>query len=1432
MKLDPDQQKAVEHFEGPALVVAGPGSGKTTVIKNRILHLIHNYNVDPEHILAIAFTNAAVEEMKERIRKVLNHKQPEICTLHVFGKDLITTHYKLVEFSKEPDIWDETKIEQIINEEKYRLQRASDTASVAIYKFEGMMTARCYIGQTTDPERRESEHRTHSSNRWLREALQKGDEKFEFKVIATVNGQNADGKETDYINFYRNRAVVDLGGDMELVEGENPDLPVTIYKIKSRTKVTCYIGHSINPERSKKLHFKHSPNAALRKAIEEEGIEQFTYEIIEENVPWARAPARVESEIVIDRNRAVFNRQNPLQARDSNRRRIEVFCQYFNVAYDKVIEHTQKFKDLMGKFDKFKDDIVKEKRQVDIGRFDPDEIADPVFRAFAKRYESIKQEADAIDFLDMLILSAYMLEKYPELLLEYQEKYRYVFVDEFQDISPVDFRLINLFSGNLFAVGDDDQAIYGFRGGDSQIMQEKFGKQENVTHYEITRNYRSTLSVVKHSKSLIVCNNPHRFSKNLRAENPAQSRADILNTSPDTIENALLSELLPIVTICETHFKENTPYFDNLLLQELTTPQEIGILARNWYEVKKIRQILRRSKLLTLGFKVDWSEADDADKRKMFLRRGTKEIEVSTIHSAKGREWEKVILIVNTVKNRTGKLYVSLPDSRNNLTEERRVFYVAITRSKHELVILGEHCQFISEFRNVRPIEIVETIESQIKKELQEVSQKTLQTLKSKLKQELEDEITTALKQSDKLNRLRSNVAEAEKASKQMQIDLPQQVKSTNDALIEGLIPVLDEFESNDIPVDLVPLTEDFRRAHVQLLDSLKNHGLKPIEAVSNIFNPTYHEKVSSDIYSSEVPTGRIAKEEQRGYLLHDQVFRKSQVVISKRKQQADVFLSQDFAQPVRFVTYTGFRDLKNIETFKDGVKGLDSQDKEVQLQSLNVLFAFPKEDMKALRPCIKKWLVIANRNLQPIALTSERSHVTDDILKRLLIEKNTIELDIQNPTLQLTTRSGYVLDGHLWDFDEDFLYMNINNKDVVVYRSGILKLVNLIWNEITEVYKNGTSINGHVTEQIRGGLRVKFKSLIGFLPASQVELKTVRNLDSYVGKTLKMKVTKFSKSNNNILFSRRALLGEERTKLFNTFREIPEEPITLRNMKRMSKKGQLIPGTNGSPPFSKAKRIRLDKSISVIVTQPIEEVIGTPPPISTDFMESLNAYIKDCKPATPKIVEVRRDPLYEPIDLVIPEPVKGVVDSRLPIPKGFLETPNSHTQNLTPETPRIEIDPKTVNSDAHPSLQQYEAILKKQIQEIKPEILEPDIVSYPPIAVTHNTQETPQGHEAILKKQIQEIKPETSEPENPDNVTQEPTLETCIDRETPGKSTTLTRSDSSTEIDNDASQVKGQISEENKVEDIKKSLEYYLRRGGRFAVEKIKSTFSKKPNS
>jgi len=85
-----------------------------------------------------------------------------------------------------------------------------------------------------------------------------------------------------------------------------------------------------------------------------------------------------------------------------------------------------------------------------------------VARAFAEKYERLKTEANAVDFEDIIIHAANLLEINLDLRQTYRERYPNVLADEFQDIAPADFPLISLLSENLFAGGDDDQAIYGF----------------------------------------------------------------------------------------------------------------------------------------------------------------------------------------------------------------------------------------------------------------------------------------------------------------------------------------------------------------------------------------------------------------------------------------------------------------------------------------------------------------------------------------------------------------------------------------------------------------------------------------------------------------------------------------------------------------------------------------------------------------------------------------------------------------------------------------------------------------------------------------------------------------------------------------------------------------------------------------------------------
>jgi DNA helicase-2/ATP-dependent DNA helicase PcrA len=102
--LNPEQAAAVEHFEGPLLVLAGAGSGKTRVLTTRIVHLIEEHGVDPAAILAVTFTNKAAGEMRERIRQLLGHEPAGswVGTFHAIGARLLRRHAVQLADTRDP----------------------------------------------------------------------------------------------------------------------------------------------------------------------------------------------------------------------------------------------------------------------------------------------------------------------------------------------------------------------------------------------------------------------------------------------------------------------------------------------------------------------------------------------------------------------------------------------------------------------------------------------------------------------------------------------------------------------------------------------------------------------------------------------------------------------------------------------------------------------------------------------------------------------------------------------------------------------------------------------------------------------------------------------------------------------------------------------------------------------------------------------------------------------------------------------------------------------------------------------------------------------------------------------------------------------------------------------------------------------------------
>ncbi|MCF6262692.1 MAG: UvrD-helicase domain-containing protein [Xanthomonadales bacterium] len=119
MKLNPQQQAAVEYLSGPLLVLAGAGSGKTRVITEKIAYLVSNMGLAPEKIAAITFTNKAAREMRERIGKRLkNHniRGLTLCTFHALGWRILREHASVLDYRPGISILDERDTMQLVRD--------------------------------------------------------------------------------------------------------------------------------------------------------------------------------------------------------------------------------------------------------------------------------------------------------------------------------------------------------------------------------------------------------------------------------------------------------------------------------------------------------------------------------------------------------------------------------------------------------------------------------------------------------------------------------------------------------------------------------------------------------------------------------------------------------------------------------------------------------------------------------------------------------------------------------------------------------------------------------------------------------------------------------------------------------------------------------------------------------------------------------------------------------------------------------------------------------------------------------------------------------------------------------------------------------------------------------------------------------------------
>lgn len=182
---------------------------------------------------------------------------------------------------------------------------------------------------------------------------------------------------------------------------------------------------------------------------------------------------------------------------------------------------------------------VKNER-MDLAHFYSSVCPEDSFRELFCRYERIRQEQGLIDFDDMMTYCYELLAARPDILAAWQQRFRYILVDEFQDINAIQYAIVRMLAApedNLFIVGDDDQSIYRFRGARPEIMLNFTRDYPKAAVIELDCNFRSTPQILKGALE-VIGENTRRYSKHLQATRQDGAEIDLkefLNQDHETM---------------------------------------------------------------------------------------------------------------------------------------------------------------------------------------------------------------------------------------------------------------------------------------------------------------------------------------------------------------------------------------------------------------------------------------------------------------------------------------------------------------------------------------------------------------------------------------------------------------------------------------------------------------------------------------------------------------------------------------------------------------------------------------------------------------------------------------------------------------------------------------------------------------------------------
>ena len=724
--LDSQQREAIVVDEDAVKVIAGAGSGKTFTIQGKVKYLTEKRDVDPSEILAISFSNASVDDLKERIAEPIDIK-----TFHKVGKDILTQYNQ---YSR-PDT---SALKRIIK--RYLTKKALKNEDISkklieffsFYinvppsdddiKYEGdLLDWQEGVDFSTLKRRFKNKQRETLNNEIVRsyEELYIANFlfiygiKYTYEKIYSYPNKNFEREFNKFKEFLfsfneeipdelKNDITKDLINLTDIFEEYEikdylPDFYLDDYNIYiehfglNRNCENHLIGGKSSEEYVKEMEWKRKVHKKYGTTL----IETFSY---------------YQSE-----NRLLTRLAEKLQAQGVEFNEIDYREVYRILLENKTIKEWEDFIVLLKTFiELFKGnnyDETKFKEFYDYVGGLKDSFSKDRTIAFLKIVEEIYNDYEAyllkikkIDFNDMINKASDCIVKNGLDL-----PYKYIIVDEYQDTSFTRYNLLrnicDSIGAKIMVVGDDWQSIYSFSGCDVNIFT-KFDNFFDVceTRY-IEKTYRNSQQLIDASSNFVM-KNPDQTRKELKSSKSLKYPIKLVNFDND-FDEILKFELIIKNIINQSTFKNkkililgrnNKDIFN--LLKNFNVENEYG---KRKFEILGDEDKLRRNKFV----KIVYRESPDVN------------IEYRTVHQSKGLECDNVILI--NLKNWKAGFPNKMVDDpvlnfvkRNgdsfSYAEERRLFYVALTRTKNNVYLLAPYFKssvFVQELKTDANVELL-----------------------------------------------------------------------------------------------------------------------------------------------------------------------------------------------------------------------------------------------------------------------------------------------------------------------------------------------------------------------------------------------------------------------------------------------------------------------------------------------------------------------------------------------------------------------------------------------------------------------------------------------------------------------------------------------------------------------------------------------------